>query len=471
MAWPDGSPGRVPLIDAPIGLLIVFAILGACIGTQVNRAIFNWCWYLRRPYSPWVSPIEGVDARQRRDFIPVLGWWFLRRNAAVHGSGFWIRPLFIELICAATLPLLWWWSTTGGPFPRSFVEAETAFSAKITSWLTWMFVMYAAMVYFMLIATMIDFDEKTIPDQVTIPGALFPLLIAFLGFSFALPIESWSERGVVSFGQTEGTMVDPAQQADDAGVVALNYASPMGGRYQDPEYWVNTPSGLLAGWICILGWVWGLLPKTLTLRKGLFTGFDLLVASIFRPKRQRRGKIKLPPRKMSRLTRWLLGLTPVLLAAVWMSWQAKGASWVQLSSCLMGLALGGGLVWAIRIVASYALGQEAMGFGDVTLMAMIGAYLGWQPALLVFAFAPFAAVIIALAEFALRRRHEIAFGPYLCLSAVIVVLFWDPLWNLWAAPRIFVLGDLLLQVVVVGVILMGVLLLGWGWVKHRLGWM
>lgn len=174
---------------------------------------------------------------------------------------------------------------------------------------------------------------------------------------------------------------------------------------------------------------------------------------------------------MSRLTKWLLGLTPVLLAAVWMSWQAKGASWVQLSSCLMGLALGGGLVWAIRIVASYALGQEAMGFGDVTLMAMIGAYLGWQPALLVFAFAPFAAVIIALAEFALRRRHEIAFGPYLCLSAVIVVLFWDPLWNLWAAPRIFVLGDLLLQVVVVGVILMGVLLLGWGWVKHRLGWM
>ncbi len=257
----------------------------------------------------------------------------------------------------------------------------------------------------------------------------------------------------------------------NAGVVPLNYASPDGHRMNDPEYWINTQVGLAVGWLCVLGWIWGLLPKTLTLRKGWLRGFDLFIASVVRPQRQRRGKIKLPPRKMSGLAKALLILAPVLLVLVYVSWQTQGQSWIQLSSCLLGLAIGGGLVWAIRIVASYALGQEAMGFGDVTLMAMIGAFLGWQPALLVFAFAPFAAVFIALTEFVLTRRHEIAFGPYLCLSAVMVIVFWDPLWNSWAAPRIFILGDLLLQVVVFGVVLMGVLLLGWGWVKRRLGWM
>ena len=334
-----------------------------------------------------------------------------------------------------------------------------------------MFVLHAVMIYLMLIATIIDLDEKTIPDQVTVVGALLPLLVAFFAFPLALPIAD-------EVKVPDGNIALASRGADsqsaveiNAGVVLLNYASPDGNRMNEPEYWINSQMGLAVGWLCVLGWIWGLLPKTLTLRKGWLRGFDLFVASVFRPQRRRRGKIKLPPRKMSGLAKALLILTPVLLAMVYVSWQTKGQSWIQLSSCLLGLAIGGGLVWAIRIVASYALGQEAMGFGDVTLMAMIGAYLGWQPALLVFAFAPFAAVFIALTEFLLTRRHEIAFGPYLCLSAVIVIVFWDPLWNSWAAPRIFVLGDLLLQVVVFGVVLMGVLLLAWGWVKRRLGWM
>lgn len=467
----DVPPGRIPLSFATFLLLLAFAILGACIGTQVNRAILAWCWYLYRPFSPWSAAIEGVAAREKKDFIPIFGWWFLRRNATVHGRGFWVRPLVIEVVCAAALPALWWWYVHGGPFPASFTNSQADFPAGVTSWVHWMFVLHAIMIYLMLIATLIDLDEKTIPDQVTVVGALLPLLLAFFALPFALPIADEIRVPGGSISVASGDANTSSANEVNGGVVPLNYASPDGNRMNDPEYWVNSEMGLAVGWLCVLGWIWGLLPKTLTLRKGWLTGFDLFVASIIRPPRQRRGKIKLPPRKMSRLAKALLILTPLLLVMVYVSWQTKGQSWLQLSSCLLGLAIGGGLVWAIRIVASYALGQEAMGFGDVTLMAMIGAYLGWQPALLVFAFAPFAAVFIALTEFLLTRRHEIAFGPYLCLSALIVIVFWDPLWNSWAAPRIFVLGDLLLQVVVFGVVLMGVLLLGWGWVKRRLGWM
>ena len=71
----------------------------------------------------------------------------------------------------------------------------------------------------------------------------------------------------------------------------------------------------------------------------------------------------------------------------------------SLYSSFLGMAFGGGLVWAIRIIGTIALQKEAMGFGDVTLHAMIGAFLGWQAALLVFVMAPFAALLVVLIQF------------------------------------------------------------------------
>ena len=54
----------------------------------------------------------------------------------------------------------------------------------------------------------------------------------------------------------------------------------------------------------------------------------------------------------------------------------------------LGLLVGAGLTQFFRKCAGFVFRREAMGFGDVTLMGMIGAFLGWQAAVLTFFLGP-----------------------------------------------------------------------------------
>lgn len=83
------------------------------------------------------------------------------------------------------------------------------------------------------------------------------------------------------------------------------------------------------------------------------------------------------------------------------------------------------LIYAIRKI-------EAMGWGDVKLMAMVGAYLGWKGALLTFLFGSLLGSIIGglyILIFAKDRRTPLPFGTFLGIAA-IAVLFWSNIfWN------------------------------------------
>ncbi len=116
---------------------------------------------------------------------------------------------------------------------------------------------------------------------------------------------------------------------------------------------------------------------------------------------------------------------------------------------VIGLLAGGGLTEFWRRAGSLVLRREAMGFGDVTLMAMIGAFMGWQGAVLTFFIGPFFGLAHALWKLVLyiakrlgggqltSSDREIPFGPYLSMAAVGLVLAWPRLWPNWAEPRIF----------------------------------
>ncbi len=119
---------------------------------------------------------------------------------------------------------------------------------------------------------------------------------------------------------------------------------------------------------------------------------------------------------------WLIttNTMPFLLTAPPLWLEALGGS-------LLGLLVGGGLVWAIRILGTYAFGKEAMGLGDVHLMAAIGACIGWIDPVLAFFIAPFMGLAWVIASLFLapvfkREGTALPFGPHLALASALALL-------------------------------------------------
>jgi leader peptidase (prepilin peptidase)/N-methyltransferase len=149
-------------------------------------------------------------------------------------------------------------------------------------------------------------------------------------------------------------------------------------------------------------------------------------------------------------------------------WMNAHPHWHGLISSLMGLVIGGASVWLIRIAGHWVFQREAMGFGDVVLMAMIGSFLGWQASLLVFLLVgPLCALVATAITFTMRSTREIPFGPYLSVGALVVVLFWNPYFSKF--ENFFSYGPLLPIVFLSMGGLFVPLLVLLRFVKHRLG--
>ena len=138
-----------------------------------------------------------------------------------------------------------------------------------------------------------------------------------------------------------------------------------------------------------------------------------------------------------------------------------------LAVSLVGLIVGGCVVWAVRIIGQWTLRQEAMGFGDVILMAVIGSFLGWQATVTVFVISPLCALAVVAISIFFKRSREIPFGPYLSLGALLVLLGWPKIWPM--AERICHLGPLLPVLAIVMLIMLAVCLSITQMVKWMLG--
>ena len=107
-----------------------------------------------------------------------------------------------------------------------------------------------------------------------------------------------------------------------------------------------------------------------------------------------------------------------------------GLDWMD---SLIGLLAGGGSLYLVAWGYERITGREGMGGGDIKLLAMIGAWLGWKSLPLVVLMSSLSGAIIGSFVIILGRkgaRAQIPFGPFLSLGA-LAYLFFGPAITLW----------------------------------------
>jgi leader peptidase (prepilin peptidase)/N-methyltransferase len=92
----------------------------------------------------------------------------------------------------------------------------------------------------------------------------------------------------------------------------------------------------------------------------------------------------------------------------------------------IGILTGAGILFATAFIYKAVTGVEGMGMGDVKLMAMIGAFLGWEAAIFTIIISAFIGSIVgvSLVLFAGKgRRYAIPYGPFISASAIIYLFY------------------------------------------------
>ncbi len=105
---------------------------------------------------------------------------------------------------------------------------------------------------------------------------------------------------------------------------------------------------------------------------------------------------------------------------------------ISLASSLSGVLLGGGILMALAVFGKMAFKKEAMGGGDIKLIAMIGAFMGWQFVVLTIFISAVAGSLIGFIMKLKTSSSYIPYGPYLAAGAMVSVFFGEQiiLWYL-----------------------------------------
>jgi prepilin signal peptidase PulO-like enzyme (type II secretory pathway) len=475
--------------------LIIFFIVGAFLGSLTNYFVDCFCW-TPRFRSPWrVFPSNFIDrlnsvsfpAERRKkkkrtenpehfvknwfDFVPIIGWLSLSRMGTrlellneserlpgLESRQFWLRPFFVEFFAAFGSVWLFVWE----------VQQQMLLPEGITVRETWetvflRFCVHLIFFTFLLAASLIDIDDMIIPDALTIPGTVLGLLAAACFPQTFLPVTEIRNEAVLVSPQEAGK--NPMEYYDIRRTVLpqavpLNIYSPNPvntavNAVNIPQPQLNTSTGPIKT-ILLLSLLWS------------FWCFAMLYRVWYR---------KLPFRKAAAIffrwlyrsprTKWLVtaAISGSMLFAVIVS--IFPALSTGLLTALIGMASGMILIWSIRLIGGAVLGREAMGFGDVTLMGMIGIFLGWQSCILIFFLAPFAGLILGILNIMMGRSREFPYGPFLCLATGGLVVAWKPVWT--TMEPVFELGGLIIGAVMIFCFVMfGVLLGLWRKIRDRL---
>ena len=337
---------------------------------------------------------------------------------------FFRRPRFlaVEILFLVLIPFLYYWEIqcgAGAGHAFGAVEPLASLHARLGA--------HVFLAVAMAVASVVDFEHYLIPDGITIPATVLGAVLMAVFPAAALPDYETLDTG--SFAIT---------------------GHPLSAFYG----W----SGRFGLWVsigCVLFWAFAMLDRRWYARLGF----------------RRAGILFLRRIRQSRLTWILLGITLLAIAGILTLYSvsetpATDAAKRALLSSLVGMVGGMGIIWCVRIIGRLALGREGMGFGDVVLMGVLGVFFGWQGAVILFFLAPFAGLVFGIARLFFRTNREIPYGPFLCLAALAVILFWE---SLLGYTHDFLYGPAVGAILAVMAVLMAVLLLAIQGIKRIFG--
>ncbi len=119
----------------------------------------------------------------------------------------------------------------------------------------------------------------------------------------------------------------------------------------------------------------------------------------------------------------VISLPGILVGLIFALFRLNTVSWLE---SVIGILGGGGFLFIVAVAFERITGKEGMGGGDVKLLAMIGAWMGWKALPFIVLISSLAGIIIGGGSLLLARRGirtRIPFGPFLSMGALIYFFF------------------------------------------------
>lgn len=364
-------------------------VYGACVGSFLNVVIYRLPEGISLVHPP--SRCPKCDKKLAwYDNVPVLGWLWLRGKCRYCHEPISPQYPLIEALCAVMFAGMYWVDYQSGLRP-SF--------AALGLFETWpALVVQLTLIAGLLAATMIDARLFIIPLQ--IPYTLLAVTLV------VLPVSTiWFQQ----IDQVTATVGPGAAGASAGAVVGLIMAIVLLRLKVLPLSFADEDEIAVEEMADDAVFPPHPHPRREVLKEVLFVAVPCVGA--------------------------LVGCTALKPAFQGNGWAA--GPWVTvLAGAVWGYLVGGALVWGTRIFGTLTFGKEAMGLGDVHLLGAIGAVLGWQDTVAVFFVAPFlgligAALVLGIDKLVKGRGRVIPYGPYLAGAAVIVMVFREPLLEIY----------------------------------------
>ncbi len=116
-------------------------------------------------------------------------------------------------------------------------------------------------------------------------------------------------------------------------------------------------------------------------------------------------------------------------ATSWFNYTLGDTVFERMLNSFLGFFAGGGSLYLVAVLGKFLYKKDAMGGGDIKIMAGVGTFLGWDRVLFAIAVACFLGSVIGIFLIIFKkilRRQEMAFGPYLAIASYLVLFLPQP---------------------------------------------